>query len=120
MAAPSPNAPTTPSRPAANGGMIPKEWSVQAADKVIDTVALVRDKTTRPAQVAARGLVYGLMAAVVGLTALVLVVVMLFRLGADLIPGDLWIVYAVLSVLFIGLGLVFLRKANRPAAPATD
>ena len=46
------------------GGVIPAEWPAQAADTIVDTIAKVRDKTTKPAIVAARAIVYGLIAAV--------------------------------------------------------
>ncbi|MBX3314630.1 MAG: hypothetical protein KF906_09955 [Actinobacteria bacterium] len=115
MAAPTPNAPVPPK----SGGLIPPEWSAQAADKVIDTVALVRDKTTRPAQVAARGIVYGLVLAVLGVAVGVLFLVMVVRMWSNWVPGDVWILYALLFALFSGAGITFLKKANKPA-PATD
>ena len=56
-------APTTgPNGSSSSTGMIPAEWPVQAADKIVETIATVRDKTTKPALTAARGLVYGLVA----------------------------------------------------------
>lgn len=115
MAAPTPNAPVPPK----SGGLIPQEWSVQAADKVIDTVALVRDKTTRPAQLAARGVVYGLVLAVLGVAVGVLLLVMVVRMWSNWVPGDIWILYALLFAVFTLGGLITLKKANRPA-PATD
>ena len=47
-----------------SGGMIPDEWPAQAADTIVDTIAKVRDKTTKPAIVASRAIVYGLIAAI--------------------------------------------------------
>ena len=105
-----------PSGPTPNG-MIPADWPVQAADKIVDTIAMVRDKTTRPALVAARGLVYGLLAAVVGTIAFILVITLVVRLYDVYVPGNVWPIYAVLAVLFGGAGIVLLKKANAPAAP---
>lgn len=110
MAAPVPDAPRS-----STGGMIPAEWSAQAADTVVETIAKVRDKTTRPAQIAARGLVYGIVVAVVGSVAAVFLMVILVRLLAYWVPGNIWWVYAGISVVFTGLGLFCLKKANRPA-----
>lgn len=112
MAAPVPDAPVS-----SKGGMIPAEWSVQAADTVVETIAKVRDKTTRPAQVAARALVYGIIVAVVGAVAAVLFMVALVRV-LSYIPGDIWTVYAAIAVVFTLLGLFCLKKANRPAPTA--
>ncbi len=109
-------APTAgPSGPNPNG-MIPADWPVQAADKIVDTIAMVRDKTTRPALVAARGLVYGLLALVVGSIAFLLVITLVVRLYDVYVPGNVWPIYAVLGVLFGGAGLVLLKKANAPSA----
>lgn len=111
MAAPSPNAPQTPTR---SGGLIPPEWSARAADTVIDTVATVRDKTTRPAQLAARGVVYGLVLAVAGTAAGILALVVVVRMYSNWMPGDVWVLYAVLAVAFLVGGFVCLARANRP------
>lgn len=110
MAAPS----AGPSGPTPNG-MIPADWPVQAADKIVETIATVRDKTTRPALVAARGLVYGLLALVVGTIAFILVITLVVRLYDVYVPGNVWPIYAVLAVVFGGGGIVLLKKANAPA-----
>ncbi|MCB0970373.1 MAG: hypothetical protein KDA97_02480 [Acidimicrobiales bacterium] len=113
MAAPTPEPRQTP----ASSGMIPAEWPAQAADTIVDTIAKVRDKTTKPAIVATRALVYGLLAAIVGVVALVLVLVLLTRIWANYVPGDVWTLYALLAVVFSVVGLVLLRKANASADP---
>ncbi|MBX3283998.1 MAG: hypothetical protein R2746_03795 [Acidimicrobiales bacterium] len=97
-------------------GMIPADWPVQAADKIVETIATVRDKTTRPALVAARAVVYGLLALVVGTIAFVVVITLLVRLYDVYVPGNVWPIYAVLAVAFGGGGLVLLKKANGPAS----
>ena len=109
MAAPVPSGPNP-------NGMIPADWPAQAADKIVDTISMVRDKTTRPALVAARGLVYGLLALVVGSIAFLLVITLVVRLYDVYVPGNVWPIYAVLGVLFGGAGLVLLKKANAPSA----
>lgn len=113
MVVPSSDAPP----PQQRGGLIPPEWPAQAADIVVDTIAKVRDRTTRPAQVLARGLVYGLIAAVLGGAALVLLLILMIRMWSNWVPGDVWILYALIAVAFIATGAVFLGRANR-ATPA--
>ena len=112
MAAPSPD----PRRSA--GGMIPAEWPAQAADTIVDTISKVRDKTTKPAIVAARAVVYGLIAAIVGTVGLILFLILIVRLWENYVPGHVWIIYAIFFVAFSGGGLVLLRKANAPASTA--
>lgn len=107
--------PTNPSEGSRESGIIPTEWSAQAADAVVDAVALVRDKTTRPAQIAARGIVYGIVIAVLGVTALVLTVILLLRMYDNWVPGPLWIAYAALAGVFMIGGLLCFARANRPA-----
>lgn len=103
--------------PGPSNSMIPAEWPAQAADTIVETIGKVRDKTTKPAIVAARALVYGLLAALVGLAAFALFLIMAVRL-LDYLPGNIWTVYAAFAVVFSLFGIVLLRKANRPAAPA--
>lgn len=108
MAAPT-NGPTD------TNGLIPSEWPAQAADVIVENIGKVRDKTTKPAITAARALVYGLIAAIVGVVTLVLLLVFIARLYDNYVPGNIWPLYAALAVLMIGLGLVALKKANAPA-----
>lgn len=96
-------------------GVIPAEWPAQAADLLVDKIATVRDKTTRPALVVSRGLVYGLLAGVVGIIAFILLLVMLVRAYDNWMPGNVWPLYAGLAVVFITAGIVCLGRANRPA-----
>lgn len=103
-------------RPPDSDGVVPAEWPAQAADAIVDTISKVRDKTTQPAQVAARAAVYGLLAGVVGVVALVLLLVLAVRLWANYVPGHVWIIYAILAVAFAVPGVILLRKAKNPPA----
>ena len=98
--------------------MIPAEWPAQAADAIVDTIGKVRDKTTRPAIVAARAVVYGFIAAVVGIIAAILALILLVRLYDNYVPGHVWPLYAVLFAVFTFGGVFCLRKANAPAPSA--
>lgn len=102
------------SSPSSSPSMVPAEWPTQAADAVVETIAKVRDKTTKPALVAARALVYGIIVAVVGTVATVLLLTLVVRLLNNYLPGQIWTVYLGLFVLFTVPGVWLIRKANRP------
>lgn len=112
-------APTPGPRGSGASGMIPAEWPAQAADTIVDTIAKVRDKTTKPIIVAARALVYGLLAAIMGTVAAVLAMILVVRAWDNWVPGDVWVLYVLLAVGFSAGGAVLLRKAN-DTRPATD
>jgi hypothetical protein len=58
----------TPAAGATRATSGPDEWPAQAADTIVRVVGSVRDKTTGPAVTAARGAVYGLLAAILATT----------------------------------------------------
>ena len=47
-------------------------WPAQLADRVVGIVGAVRDRTTKPLVTATRGVVFGLLAAILGIVAVVL------------------------------------------------
>lgn len=90
------------------------DWTVQVADRIEAVVETVRDKTTVPATKAARVVVYGLVAGVLLLVALILLVIALFRLH-----GYWWfhpegrkvyVTYAGLAAIFLAAGAFLWRK----------
>ena len=83
------------------------DWSAQAADTIESVVGSIRDKTTVPLTTVARGIVYGLVAGVVGGIALLLLAIGLIRVFDVYIPGNVWTVYAVIGGLFTVGGLFF-------------
>lgn len=91
------------------------DWTVQAADTVERLVDSIRNKSTVPLTTVARGLVYGLLAAFAGLTALVLLAILLVRALDLAIPGDdnVWIAHLVIGTLFLLVGVVLWRR-RRP------
>ncbi len=116
---------TTPLPPAAGASRTapspappPPDWPAQATDTVVRAVDQVRSRTTRPAVTAARGVVFGLLALVLGVTALVLLSVGVVRLLDVVLPRGVWLVYLVLGVVFCIIGAVFWhrRHAHDPTA----
>jgi hypothetical protein len=99
--------------------MIPAEWPAQAADTIVETVQKVRDRTTKPAIIAVRGLVYGLLATIIAVVAFVLLLILIVRLWANYVPGHVWVIYAIFFVAFAGAGWFLFRKANA-IEPAPD
>jgi hypothetical protein len=113
--------PAASARPAGGAGssvgnVLSGEWPVQAADAIVQGVDTLRDKTTGPAQKAARGVVYGLLAAVLGTMVAILLVVGFVRLVDSLVglfmdPPRIWLTYLIVGVVFTSAGaLVFRRR----------
>lgn len=97
-------------------------WAADTTDTVVRVVDSVKAKTTRPAVLAARGLVFGILAAFLGLFALVLVLIGLTRgiqnaLDA-LVDHDraVYISYFVVGGLLSIVGLLLFKKRNAGAA----
>ncbi len=88
-----------------------RDWPAEAADRIVDTVDQVRVKTTRPAILAARVIVYGIVLGMVGLAIAVLLIITLFRLSSYL-PGEIYWAYFGWGVLFTILGMVLWSKRD--------
>jgi hypothetical protein len=121
MARPSPSEPRTPSYTEVDA----TDWPAQAADAIERAVQGVRDKTTGPAITVARWVVAGLFLVVAGTAALILLTVLLVRLLDAYLPDSVfgedhvWAAHTILGLLVTGVGLVLLRKRNRPAGDAS-
>ena len=93
-----------------------QDWPVLATDRIEAVVGTVREKTTVPVQKVARGIVYGLIAAIMALLALVLVVIGLLRLHVYL-PFHpegrrVWVSYVGIGAIFILVGALLWRKGT--------
>jgi hypothetical protein len=121
--------PASPASPRAAGSS-GNDWPTQATDAIVGLVDSVKDKVNGPATSAARGIVYGTLAAIVGTAALVLVLALLLR-GFDIIAQLLldladaeragrstWIAHLVMGLVFLLPGAALWRKGTR--TPATD
>lgn len=89
------------------------DWASDAADTVEQVVSTVRDRTVEPAQAAARYIVYGLVAAVLVATALMMLAIAVFRLLNVVLP--VWASYLVLGGILV-LGGVLCWALRRPRA----
>ncbi len=96
-------------------------WADEMTETVVRTVDAVRDKTTVPVIYAARGLVFGIIAAFLGVFTLVLLILGLLRATQALL--DVWVTPAravYLSYLIVGgliciAGIVLFSKRNARA-----
>lgn len=116
---------SAPTGPAPSGG---SDWPAQATDTIVSLVDTVKTKTTGPATTAARGAVYGLLAAIIGTAALVLFFVVLVRgidiavqallqgIGIDEAGRSTWIAHTLTGLLFLVPGLMLMRKGARAVA----
>ena len=108
---------------------IDRDWPVQAADGIVDLVDTVREKTTARAVIGARGVVFGLVIAVLATIAGVSLLVGVVRVTQVAIVniGDMvgrevphsravWISYLLVGAVFTVLGTVLWRMANRRAS----
>lgn len=86
------------------------DWPQQVTQSIVGAVDNVKHKTTRPATLASRGLVYGIVILAVGVPAVIMFLVGLVHLLDQAIPNDVWIVYAGMSVVFSIAGLLLWRK----------
>lgn len=91
------------------------DWTVQAADTIESVVGSIRDKTAVPLTTVARALVFGLIAGVVGVAALVMLTIGLVRAVIEVLPFDdhsrsVWVAEAGIGGLFLLLGLFVFAK----------
>ena len=91
-------------------------WASDFTETIIDTVDKVRDRTTKPIVMVARGLVFGLLSTFLGLMALVLLLVGLSRALINLLewPFDhdsaVWISHIVIGSLLCLAGAIFMVR----------
>ena len=99
--------------PRAPGPLESADWTVKTADTVDRVVGVVRDKAVAPVTTGARWIVYGLLAAVLGVMALVLFAAGAVRaLDAYTGEGNVWIAHLITGGLFTAVGLFLWSKRS--------
>ena len=93
-----------------------QDWAADTADRIDQVVATIRSKTSDKLVGVSRLLVYGLLAAVMGVMALILLTIGGIRFLDAYIPRGVWIPYLLLGTLFVAAGLFLWSK--RTAKPA--
>ncbi len=96
------------------------DWATKASETVVSYVGTVRDKTTGPALVASRYAVYALAMGLIAVVLLILTLVLLVRLLVVstgtlpfVEPGETWLAYYILGVVFVLAGALLWRKKER-------
>lgn len=95
------------------------DWAAQTAANIERVVGAVRSKTADPLERIVRVVVYGLLAAVLGVTALVLLTAALVRAVDVAIPGEVWSAHLVVGGIFTLVGLFLWSKRRRPAGTSS-
>ncbi len=97
-------------------------WASETTDTLVSYIDLVRSKTTQNVVYAARAVVFGLIAVIVGTFALVILFVMLMRgLQALLELATTWeravyLSYLIVGTVFTVAGIVLFKKRNAAAS----
>jgi hypothetical protein len=87
--------------------------SARALDTIDTVVATVNDKAVRPAIVAARSIVFGIIIAVIGITVVIMFCIGFIRLTT--IAGHrIWASYIVLGLIFTAVGAVLYARRGLP------
>jgi hypothetical protein len=102
--------PAAPATPASDG----PDWTDQVTDLIVDSVDKVRSRTTGPILDIARGSVYAVVAVVLVIPVLMLLTAGTVRFADYWIPGDVWIVYAILAALLLLVGSWLWSRRNAP------
>jgi hypothetical protein len=95
-----------------------RDWTDDVAERIDSYVGMVRDKTTVPATTIARGLVYGLVVAVLAAALLILLLIAGIRLLDVYLPFHpigrrVWVVDAAGAAIFLAAG-TFCWRRRRP------
>jgi hypothetical protein len=94
---------------------IDHDWPAQLADTATRIVEQIRDKTTRPAITVARGVVFGLVAAIVGTLTGLLLLIGSIRLVNGYLPGKVWTTYLLFGGIFTVGGMLLFARRKPPA-----
>lgn len=91
-------------------------WAADVTDSIVNTVDKVRDRTTKPLVIAARGLVFGLLASFLGILIVGLLIVGLTRAMISLIEWPLdhdsavWVSYLLIGGILCAIGALFMAR----------
>ena len=88
------------------------DWTTDAADALVRAVATVRERTVTPVQSGTRVVVYGLIATLIGLPALILATIGAFRGLVLIYQGYVWAAWLTLGGIFVIVGWFLWTKRN--------
>lgn len=96
-------------------------WATETTDKLVSFIDSVRAQTTQKVVYAARGAVFGLLAAFLGILILVVALIGVMRAFQALLalavdwPQAVYLSYLIVGAIFSVLGIVLFRKRNAAA-----
>lgn len=97
-------------------------WAADVTETIVSTVDKIRDRTTTPIIMVARGLVFGLLGGMLGLTAFVLLIIGTSRGLISFFEWPLdhdtavWVSHATTGGLFVLIGAVCMAKRQSKEA----
>jgi uncharacterized BrkB/YihY/UPF0761 family membrane protein len=95
------------------------DWVTDVTEAIERAIDQVRDKAVVPLTTVARGVVFGLLAAIVGLAALVLFAIAFVRFlviylnNIEWLPDGVWFADVAAGAIFVCIGLFFWSKSRR-------
>ena len=87
------------------------DWPAQATDTIVKVVGTASDKVTGPVTTAARALVFGLFAAILGTAVITLVSILAVRIANNYLPDSVfgeehvWAAHLLIGLLFSVFGI---------------
>ncbi len=94
------------------------DWASETAGRLDALIATIRSQTTDRVVSVARFVVFGLLAAVMGVMAGILLLAAAIRFLDEVIPQEVWVVYLGLGAIFTAIGLFLWSKKERPPSAA--
>lgn len=94
------------------------DWPVQATDTIVKVVGTASDKVTGPITTAARALVFGLFAAILGTAVLTLLSILTVRIANNYLPDSVfgeehvWAAHLLIGLVFSILAFILWRKTK--------
>ena len=95
------------------------DWTSDLLDRLDHYIEVVRSNTTDRLVKVARLLVYGVIAAILGLMAAVVALIAMIRILDVILPREVWLPYVVLGAIFLGLGLFLWSRKTAPSTAVT-
>ena len=88
------------------------DWTTEATDVIERTVGIARDRTVEPARAITRGIVYGLLAVLAAVPALIMLLIGAFRALVLIYQGRAWAAWVTLGGIFVIAGAFLWTKRN--------
>jgi hypothetical protein len=88
------------------------DWTTDAADAIDRTVALIRERTVEPTRAITRVVVYGFLAAIIIVPAVVMAMIALFRIVVEIEQNYVWAAWFTFSGIFLIAGALCWTRRN--------